>query len=205
MKKLIITCDSKVEQYANYLRQLISANDDKDGEIVGVKDGELEVVVWNEKQYVTNSPTLSSSQHILFVGNNDITKKESINIKYVYNTYGMKIGWLGKRAVAFIDKNLNEIEYEKFIEECKKNGYELEKYDIDMFKNVEGNDKISSFTGELMNEVGKGNFLGLFNKVTDLGKKGIDTLVNSNKVKDQQYKVLIYTLYIKYLNDFMES
>ena len=55
MKKLIITCDSKVEQYANYLRQLISANDDKDGEIVGVKDGELEVVVWNDKQYVTYS------------------------------------------------------------------------------------------------------------------------------------------------------
>lgn len=205
MKKLIIVCDSNVEQYANYLRQLISANDDKDGEIVGVKDGELEVVVWNEKQYITNSPTLSSSQHILFVGNNDITKKESINVKYVYNIYGLKIGWLGKRAVAYVDKNLNEIEYNGFIEECKKNGYELEKYDIDIFKNVEGDDKVSSFTGELMTEVGKGNFLGAFNKVKDLGKKSIDTLVNKNKIMEQQYKFLIYMLYLKYLNNFMEN
>ncbi len=205
MKKLIIVCDSKVEQYANYLRQLISANDDKDGEIVGVKDGELEVVVWNEKQYITNAPTLSSSQHILFVGNNDITKKESINVKYVYNIYGMKIGWLGKRAVAYVDKNLNEIEYNNFIEECKENGYELEKYDIDIFKNVEGDDKISSLTGELMTEVGKGNFLDVFNKVKDLGKKSIDTLVNKNKIMEQQYKFLVYMLYLKHLNNFMEN
>lgn len=28
-KKLIIVCDEKTEQYANYLRQLISTNDDK--------------------------------------------------------------------------------------------------------------------------------------------------------------------------------
>ena len=44
-KKLIIVCDEKTEQYANYLRQLISTNDDKDGEVVGIADGTVEAAV----------------------------------------------------------------------------------------------------------------------------------------------------------------
>lgn len=46
-KKLIIVCDEKTEQYANYLRQLISTNDDKDGEVVGIADGELFMTIEN--------------------------------------------------------------------------------------------------------------------------------------------------------------
>lgn len=44
-KKLIIVCDEKTEPYANYLRQLISTNDDKDGEVVGIEDGTVEAAV----------------------------------------------------------------------------------------------------------------------------------------------------------------
>ena len=39
VKKLIIVTDDKNKPYANYLVALISAKDDKDGEIVGVEDG----------------------------------------------------------------------------------------------------------------------------------------------------------------------
>ena len=50
-KKLIIVCDEKTETYANYLRQLISTNDDKDGEVVGVADGTVDAAVWLEKDH----------------------------------------------------------------------------------------------------------------------------------------------------------
>ena len=32
--KLIIVCDDKTEKYANYLRQLVSTDDDEEGKVV---------------------------------------------------------------------------------------------------------------------------------------------------------------------------
>lgn len=49
MKKLIIVCDNKTEEYANLLRQLISSKDDTENEVVGIEDGTVGVVVWLEK------------------------------------------------------------------------------------------------------------------------------------------------------------
>ena len=72
--KLIIVCDEKTEQYANYLRQLISTNDDKDGEVKGVVDGSVEAAVWLDKEYIANKATISSSEHILFIGDNKVSK-----------------------------------------------------------------------------------------------------------------------------------
>ena len=51
MKKLIIVCDNKTEEYANLLRQLISSKDDTENEVVGIEDGTVGVVVWLEKEY----------------------------------------------------------------------------------------------------------------------------------------------------------
>lgn len=49
---------------------LISAKDDKEGEVVGVADGSVEAVVWSEKAFADNEPTLSSNAHVLFIGDN---------------------------------------------------------------------------------------------------------------------------------------
>lgn len=63
-KKLIIVTDEKNKPYANYLMALVSAKDDKEGEVVGVADGSVEAVVWSEKAFADNEPTLSSNAHV---------------------------------------------------------------------------------------------------------------------------------------------
>lgn len=55
-KKLIIVCDEKTEQYANYLRQLISTNDDKDGEVVGIADGSVLAVGKGNPEWNYSAP-----------------------------------------------------------------------------------------------------------------------------------------------------
>ena len=72
-QKLIIVCDEKTESYANYLRQLISTNDDKDGQVVGVEDGTVNVAVWLEKDYLANK-----AQHLIINNHNSTLTKPSI-------------------------------------------------------------------------------------------------------------------------------
>ena len=54
VNKLIIVCDESTQEYANYLRQLVSSKDDEENEVVGTKDGSVDAVVWLEKDYVAN-------------------------------------------------------------------------------------------------------------------------------------------------------
>lgn len=123
--KLIIVCDEKTRVYANYLRQLISVCDDKDGEVVGVEDGTVEAVVWLEKDYEANYATVSSSEHILFIGNNKTAKSEATCMEMKFNMFGMQYGWLGKRAVLRVTKdNLTDEEYAGFLTLCSS--YEKE-------------------------------------------------------------------------------
>ncbi len=116
-KKLIIVCDEKTEQYANYLRQLISTNDDKDGEVVGIADGTVEAAVWLEKEYLANKAKVSSNEHILFIGDNKTSKSESSSMVVKFEKFGMQYGWLGKRAMMKVDNEMLEPEaYDEFIE-----------------------------------------------------------------------------------------
>ena len=116
-KKLIIVCDEKTEQYANYLRQLISTNDDKDGEVVGIADGTVEAAVWLEKEYLANKAQISSNEHILFIGDNKTSKSESSSMVVKFEKFGMQYGWLGKRAMMKVDNEMLEPEsYDEFIE-----------------------------------------------------------------------------------------
>jgi len=118
-KKLIIVCDEKTEKYANYLRQLISTNDDKDGEVVGIADGTVDAAVWLDKEYLANKAQISSNEHILFIGDNKVSKAESSSMVVKYEKFGMQYGWLGKRAMMKVDNEMLSPEsYDEFIEYC---------------------------------------------------------------------------------------
>lgn len=217
MEKLIIVCDKETEKYANYLRQLISSNDDKEGSIVGIKDGSVDSVVWTEEQYKANSPTISSSQHILFVGNGKVAQNESASIKFVHDKFGMKYGWIGKRGVAVVDKTLNEEEYSDFLEYCKEHGVNNEKISFKLFGepkrdvNTEGNvNDVKKQKESVLNDVLKSTVIatsvaGILGGISTLGAHGVKTLITSVKVKEQQYTALIVILYLNGLESFMES
>jgi len=114
MKKLIIVCEEKLRRYGDYLAQLISSTDDKDGIVIGIKDGVAAAQVWTEKEYASNAAQISSEQFILFVGNSKLIKEKRHHMQEKYSKYGMNYGWLGKQAVLFVDHTLSYAEYDGF-------------------------------------------------------------------------------------------
>ena len=150
--RLIIVCDEKTKEYANYLRQLVSVNDDKDDETVGTKDGCVEVAVWTEDNYLNNQPTISSNEHILFIGDNKTSKSEIKNMQINHDKFGMKYGWLGKRAMMLVDDaKLNKEEYDKFIKYCAEYKQYFEKLAYNDSNKEEAIEDVDKHSNDVMN------------------------------------------------------
>ena len=111
MKKLIIVCEERLRRYGDFLAQLISGTDDKEGRVVGIKDGAAAAQVWTEKEYTANAAQISSEQYLLFVGNSKLIKEKRHHMLQKYSDHGMNYGWLGKQAVLFVDHILSFSEY----------------------------------------------------------------------------------------------
>ena len=114
MKKLIIVCEERLRRYGDFLAQLISGMDDKEGRVVGIKDGAAVAQVWTEKEYTANAAQISSEQYLLFVGNTKLIKEKRHHMLQKYSEHGMNYGWLGKQAVLFVDHILSFSEYTNF-------------------------------------------------------------------------------------------
>ena len=114
MKKLIIVCEERLRRYGDFLAQLISGTDDKEGRVVGIKDGAAAAQVWTEKEYTANAAQISSEQYLLFVGNSKLIKEKRHHMLQKYSEHGMNYGWLGKHAVLFVDHILSFSEYTNF-------------------------------------------------------------------------------------------
>ena len=194
---LVIVCEDKNMIYANYLIQLIGENDDrKDSDtVIGIKDDTVAAAIWSPKQYKDNLPTLTSRTHIVFLGLNDVAKEQMLGISNMVDLHGMHYGWLGKRAVMYIDneavswfdpKNDNK-KYSEFIVYCKEN------------LNLNFDDA----------------FAPLKRKINiDLLALKIDTQApvffwerdNAvEEIKKQQLKALVYSFYINALSTFVED
>lgn len=120
-KKLIIVYDKNTESTANYLLQLISGSDDADGVQVGPKDGNIDANIWSEKEYANNRPKMSSSQYVLFIGNNKTTKTLRENVTDTFCKAGMHFGWLGTQAFMYVEAaSLNKDNMVEFDELCEK-------------------------------------------------------------------------------------
>ncbi|HHU53642.1 MAG TPA: hypothetical protein GXZ43_06170 [Clostridiaceae bacterium] len=114
MKKLIIVCEERLRRYGDFLAQLISGKDDRDGKVVGIKDSAAAAQVWTEKEYASNAAQISSEQYLLFIGNSKLIKEKRHHMQKKYSEHGMNYGWLGKQAVLFVDHTLSFAEYEDF-------------------------------------------------------------------------------------------
>ena len=220
MKKLIIVCDDKTEKYANILRQLISSKDDTEDEVLGVEDGTVDVVVWREKHYLDNMATISSKEHILFLGNGKVSKNEfNSSMKMYYDQFGMKYGWLGNRGVIRVTTGMeDEEEYNKFVELYSDYDLNFEKIDFRNFSEIVANTvdkktnglfsknkfaKVSMTAGGLVAGVAAGGIIG----VAGAGVVG-KTVVSVNrrqKMKQQQYQTLVVAFYREGLAKFLEE
>lgn len=210
MKKLIIVCDDKTEKYANLLRQLISSNDDIEGEINGIEDGTVDVAVWKEKDYIDNQATISSKERILFLGENKVSKNEfSSSMKIYYDQFGMTYGWLGNRCVMRVTRSIeDEIEYSEFAELFTGFGLNFEKVDFEKTLTDEVEKTVEKKAKGLFS---KNSFLSnITSKVTSVADAvGIgNTIVSMNrqaKINQQQNHTLVTAFYRDGLAKFLEN
>lgn len=231
--KLIIVCDDKTKEYANYLRQLVSVNDDTDEQIIGTKDGSVETAVWLEQEYLNTQATISSNDHVLFIGDNKTSQSETKNMKIEFDKFGMKFGWLGKRAMMQVDDNhLNKEQYDSFIEFCttykqyfeklayqtteeKKENKEIEVIDVEPSNVTELVENKPENNSKFLKVVSKAAAI-VVDKVLDpiedivvAGAKGayegVQALAVHKKIKDQQYRALTVILYLDGLQKFLEG
>ena len=110
MKKLLIVCDDKARKYGDFLCQLISLEDDKNGAIRGTKDGEVVATVWSEKEYSDNSVKISSDQYIVFIGNSKLAREKRSHMINHFDEHGMIYSWLGKQASLNVHRVINNID-----------------------------------------------------------------------------------------------
>lgn len=191
-KTLIIVCDEKENSCANYLIQLIGDKNDNNIDL------NVKAVLYNTKTYRDNLGQIPSSQRVLFIGVNKFTKEQVGTIPDKYNELDMHFGWLGKRAVLYVDDitdNISNIinikkNYEKFLE------YSL-KYDM-KYENI-----INSFVSikKQLSTVAfyvVGTIFGASKVAYDLNKIRIG-------IKKQKYQTLIKIFYEEGLKDFMEG
>ena len=76
-KNLIIVYNKETEKYANFLRALLTQDDDTEEKIIGVKDGTVDVVVHSYNEYRQNKMSMGKDNYILFIGNDENIKKEN--------------------------------------------------------------------------------------------------------------------------------
>lgn len=190
--ELMIVCDEKLREYANYLTALVGERDDVEGSIVGTKDGTVSAAIYSPKQYLDTLPKITSNTHILFIGTFKEAKEQIKNVDLKFNKYGMHYGWLGKRAVMYIDDNiLKKGEYEEFLLFGKSYQKKFEKATVNFINTLPGAVK---WIGVFMPVVYPAAIYGLIS-----GSKA------RKKVRDQQYRCLTIALYMDGLQKFLEG
>ena len=216
MKKLIIVCDNKTEEYANLLRQLISSKDDTENEVVGIEDGTVGVVVWLEKEYRDNMATISSNEHILFLGNGEVSKKEfNSSMKMYYDQFGMTYGWLGNRGVLRVTTEIDdEEEYNKFVELYSNFNLDFEAIEFKNFRETVAGMTAGGLAAAGMTAGGlaAGLAAGIVGVAGAAGVAGagiigskVVSINRQKKIKQQQYHTLVVAFYREGLAKFLED
>ena len=192
-KKLIIVCDKNTEMHANYLYQLISSSVER--EIIGIEDGKIDAVVWEEKHYISNKPTINIDDYVLFIGENNSSKKEIKTMGVKYNKFGMQFGWRGKHGMLIVNDSEEQSENDEFEEyvQNKLGEYKFEKCELNGGKEILVNEKILVVTSIL----GAPLALGAASILKNKEQKYVE--------KNKKYNFLITIFFKEGLSKFMEE
>ena len=196
---LIIVCDEKDMVYANYLIQLIGQKDDAGNSVVGIADDSVSAAIYTTKTYKDNLPQIPSTEHIIFVGRSPLVKEQGKTISDQFNKLGMHYGWLGKRAVLYVD-NATAGEWLKLKD--KKEHY-TEFWQFSKDRGMIHTDALAAYAKEVGSW--KTGVASLISVGVGAGKVIIDRNKTIEEVKAQQYRTLIKVFYEDGLRLFMEG
>lgn len=195
-RSLIIVCDEKERCYANYLIQLIGQKDDVGDSIVGIADDSVSAAIFTTKQYKDNLSQIPSSQHILFIGLTKEAKEQVNTIPDKFNELGMHYGWLGKRAVLYVDDVAGE-----WLKLKDDKAHYTEFWTFSKSRGMVHADALAQFAKKL-----DGGFADkLMPTLVAAPKMLIDRNKTISEVKAQQYRTLIKVFYEDGLKSFVEG
>ena len=184
-------------------RTAYKLGDDTEENTVGTKDGEVAAQVWLEKDdYKANSAQLSSSQYILFIGQDKLIKEKSSHMNMKFSEYGMKYGWLGKQAVLSVEKVVEADKYESFIAYAQN-------YQQNVEQLIKSKDKQSLKAGAAAGAVGAAGALAIIFPATlapiaiSAGVKAVKKYTLNSKIKEQQYSCAVMKFYLDDLSKFL--
>lgn len=216
-RKLVIVCEEATMEYGNYLLQLISAYDDKEGEQIGTKDGTIEAILWTEREYEGNRVKLSSNQRVLFIGNSKAMQSLRSNVQTEFFECGMAYGWIGCHGFMHVDDNsLNAGNYERFRELCEQCGKEFKELSLKFDPAKLGDVDVQDAALALLVPLAPAPLLAvgaIAGKLAIVGKaiadiadaaigKGND-LLQSKEAERQQYSLLTLLFYMRGLGEFV--
>ena len=131
-KRLIIVCNSSTKEYGDFLMSLISKDESDKNPADRIVGENVDVFLWNIKQYKSAMHTLNHENYILFLGESDEATSQGKCIDWSLDKYGLRYGWLGKRAVLYVENRpLHEQEYKDFVD------YANESQDITKIEKIE--------------------------------------------------------------------
>jgi len=110
----------KDEMLMNQLKKMVETNDDtNEQEVVGTRDGSINIVSWSEKVWLANKKAGNIKDKVLFLGDIKGTDKLIPVIDLKIDEHGIRFGWAGNQAVLYADtKELADREkYVQFIEQ----------------------------------------------------------------------------------------
>ena len=123
-----------------------------------------------------------------------------------FDKFGMKYGWLGKRAMMTVSDSIKDKEtYDQFIEFCQAYEQKIEAMSLE---------RVCIY--EEKNETEKGVVALMKNKAATLAQlvvnpgvfgavAGINMLKDRKKLRDQQFRALTAILYTDGLTEFLEG
>ena len=117
-KSLIVVY--KDEMLLNELRKLVETKDDTAEGVVGVKDGSVKIVSWNEKMWLGQKKNGTINNKVLFIGDIKNTDQLIPILDVKFDKYGVMYGWAGNQAVLTCDpKKLGSDEYQEFLKDIE--------------------------------------------------------------------------------------
>ena len=103
-KTLIIVYKEKDKVIANQLRKLLESKDDTDSGVVGVEDGAVTIIPWEEKVWVKNEASGTVDSKVLLIGKVKGSSSLEPIIDVKYKQHGIMYGWAGTQAIISIDE-----------------------------------------------------------------------------------------------------
>ncbi|KAF5072552.1 hypothetical protein DSECCO2_200310 [anaerobic digester metagenome] len=177
--------------------------------LIGEK-GEYTVALWDEKVYEDSLSKITSDTEIIFIGETKAAKNIIPNIKFEYENTGMKYGWLGNRAVVYVEKRLlSKEEFDYLKTEFKEEDNPFAIFNDATIKKEESINAASELLGvanqAITPPIGAAKVFGLAKSMALDVANSSGLILRSQEIRKIQYDCVVKEFFEDGLAKFLEA